>query len=38
MNQILTNPKQLKVLQNAKFDYKIIKVHMKCEMVNILTQ
>jgi transcriptional/translational regulatory protein YebC/TACO1 len=31
----LFNEKQLKVLQNAKFDFKIIKVHLNCEMVNI---
>lgn len=35
MCEILTNEKQLKVLQNAKFDYKIIKIHLKCEMINI---
>mgnify|MGYP005855911371 CR=1 FL=1 len=35
MIKLLTNPKQLKVLQNAKFDYKIIKVHLGCEIENI---
>lgn len=33
--EILEDPKVIKILQNAKFDYKIIKVHIGAELKNI---
>ena len=34
-NSILSNPKILKIFQNAKFDYKMLKVHAKVSVRNI---